>query len=128
MINVVGEENRIKPRYETSWPTSMSLSGLVQLVEEKLSDASQHDVKEGTSSARSTPRKQRETASRSSKQANDTGKATTGTKTPRNTIISTAQEQLLKTHMDEITDVCLLKKPYGCIVTVDRGGAIFVFH
>lgn len=125
MINVVGEENRTKPRYETSWPTSMSLSGLVQLVEEKLSDG----TVEEPSSARSTPRKKRDgslrTAGVASKQVGDAAK---GGKMPRNAIISAAQEQLLKTHMDGITDVCLLRKPYGCIVSVDRGGSIFVFH
>lgn len=115
MLNVVGEENNTKPRYETSWPTSMSLSGLVQLVEEKLSDTQNEKVEAG--SARSTPRKKR-----------DATAAKVPSKAPRNAIISAAQEQLLKTHMDGITDVCLLKKPYGCIVSVDRGGAIFVFH
>ena len=122
MINEVGEENKVKPRYETSWPTSMSLSGLVQLVEEKLSDSTQNDA----GSTRNTPKKKKD-AAKTSRPGNDVTKSTAN-KTPRNTIISMAQQQLLRTHMDEIMDVCLLRKPYGCIVTVDRGGAIFVFH
>lgn len=122
MINVVGDENKIKPRYEASWPTSMSLSGLVQLIEEKLSDPSQ-DTYDGGASAKSTPRKKKDII-RGNKTVPDTAKS----KTPRNTIISIAQEQMLKTHTDDVTDVCLLRKPYGCIVSVDRSGAVFVFH
>lgn len=125
MINIVGEDNKSKPRYETSWPTSMSLSGLVQLVEEKLSDG----TIEEPSSTRSTPRKKRDGSLRSAGMVGkQTGDAAKSGKIPRNAIISAAQEQLLKTHMDGITDVCLLRKPYGCIVSVDRGGSIFVFH
>ncbi|KAK5102868.1 Serine/threonine-protein kinase [Lithohypha guttulata] len=129
VVNVVGEENNTKARYETSWPTSMSLSGLVQLVEEKLSDTSQNDLKDGAGSARNTPRKKRDATARGGKNNGDAAtKGSTSGKTPRNAIISAAQEQLLKTHLDDITDVCLLRRPYGCIVSVDRGGAIFVFH
>lgn len=124
MINIVGDENKIKPRYEASWPTSMSLSGLVQLIEEKLSDPSQ-DVADTGTSMKNSPRKKKDVAAaRGNKVVPDAAKA----KTPRNTIISVAQEQMLKTHMDDITDVCLLRRPYGCIVSVDRSGAVFVFH
>lgn len=134
MLNVVGEENRVKARYETSWPTSMSLTGLVMLVEEKLSDTVADEP-----TGRGSVRKRREAAKGAGgglKQGQVPGggggrnSASTSAvaKTPRNTIISLAQEQMLKTHMDDITDVCLLRKPYGCIVSVDRGGAVFVFH
>lgn len=156
MLNVVGEENRVKPRYETSWPTSMSLSGLVQLVEEKLSDTGAAAVVDETmGTGRGIARKRREATAanrdrdRDAKEkgagaggkqgqgqgpgggktnASASASASAVAKTPRNTIISLAQEQMLKTHMDDITDVCLLRKPYGCIVSVDRGGAVFVFH
>lgn len=127
MVNIVGDENKIKPRYETSWPTSMSLSGLVQLIEEKLSDPPQDQHPDGTASNKHIPRKKRD-AARGSRAISDGSKSNANNKTPRNTIISLAQEQMLKTHMDDITDVCLLRKPYGCIVSVDRSGAIFVFH
>lgn len=122
MINVVGEESRVRPRYETSWPTSMSLSGLVQLIEEKLSDSAPDE----SGPARNTPKKKKDIA-KSGRPANNGAKSAVS-KTPRNTIISMAQQQLLRTHMDEITDLCLLRRPYGCVVTVDRGGAVFVFH
>ncbi|EXJ75182.1 VPS15 protein kinase [Cladophialophora psammophila CBS 110553] len=49
-------------------------------------------------------------------------------KPPRNTIISAAQQQLLRTHLDSITDVVMLRKPYGCVVSVDQGGNIAIFH
>lgn len=130
MINIVGDENKIKPRYEASWPTSMSLSGLVQLIEEKLSDPAQ-DALDAAKSNTSSPRKKKEAAARGTKNVSEAAAAAAAAakaKTPRNTIISVAQEQMLKTHMDDITDVCLLRKPYGCIVSVDRSGAVFVFH
>ena len=49
-------------------------------------------------------------------------------KPTRSTLISSHAAQLLKVHMDGITDVAVLRKPYGCVVSVDRSGAIFVFH
>ena len=49
-------------------------------------------------------------------------------KPPRSTLISAAAAQLLKVHMDGITDVAVLRKPYGCVVSVDRSGCIYVFH
>ncbi len=49
-------------------------------------------------------------------------------KPPRSTLISAASAQLLKVHMDGITDVAVLRKPYGCVVSVDRSGCIYVFH
>ena len=47
---------------------------------------------------------------------------------PRSTLISAASAQLLKVHMDGITDVAVLRKPYGCVLSVDRSGCIYVFH
>ena len=49
-------------------------------------------------------------------------------KPPRSSLISASSAQLLKVHMDGIADVVVLRKPYGCVVSVDRGGAIYVFH
>ena len=128
MLNVVGEDsaNKIRPRYETSWPTSMSLSGLVMLVEEKLTDTAEE--------VRGTPtrkkRGDRDTGGKGHVHGHDAGSkgSSASAKTPRNTLISAAQSQMLKTHMDDISDICLLRRPYGCIVSVDRGGAVFVFH
>jgi phosphoinositide-3-kinase, regulatory subunit 4 len=50
------------------------------------------------------------------------------TKTPRNTLISVQQQQLLRTHLDSITDVALLESPYGMTVSVDRSGIIYIFQ
>jgi hypothetical protein len=49
-------------------------------------------------------------------------------KPPRSSLISASAAQLLKVHMDGIMDVVMLRKPYGCVVSVDRGGGIYVFH
>lgn len=50
------------------------------------------------------------------------------TKAPRSTVISAQQRTLLKNHLDEIRDVCLLEKPIGMTVSVDRTGMIYVFQ
>ncbi|KAK2812896.1 hypothetical protein FQN50_000917 [Emmonsiellopsis sp. PD_5] len=47
---------------------------------------------------------------------------------PRSTVISLQQQQLLKSHLDSITDVALLEVPYGMTVSVDRGGMVYVFQ
>ena len=49
-------------------------------------------------------------------------------KQPRSTVISTQQQQLLRNHLDTITDVCLLESPVGMTVSVDRMGCIYVFQ
>lgn len=59
-----------------------------------------------------------------------TGGGTTGVagRTPRSTVMSLAQQQLLKSHLDSVTDVALLESPYGMTVSVDRSGCIYVFQ
>lgn len=49
-------------------------------------------------------------------------------KPPRSTIISKHQQQLLRSHLDTILDVCLLESPVGMTVSVDRMGCIYVFQ
>ena len=49
-------------------------------------------------------------------------------KQPRNTVISLQQQALLRSHLDEITDVCILELPIGMTVSVDRMGCIYVFQ
>ncbi|KAG8527592.1 uncharacterized protein KY384_007745 [Bacidia gigantensis] len=49
-------------------------------------------------------------------------------KHPRSTVISTQQQALLRSHLDEITDVCLLELPVGMTVSVDRMGCIYIFQ
>ena len=49
-------------------------------------------------------------------------------KPPRSTIISQHQQQLLKSHLDTILDVCLLENPVGMTVSVDRMGCVYVFQ
>ena len=49
-------------------------------------------------------------------------------KQPRSTIISAQQQQLLRSHLDTITDVALLEYPLGMTVSVDRMGCVYVFQ
>ena len=139
-----------KFKYEVSHPLSLSAGAQITLVQEKPNHP-EDSAQGGTGSARSTPRR-RDMMSRHS---SHTGHATSHTNTasntnaspsstttttslstvttqvpkpPRNTIISAAQQQLLKTHLDTITDVVMLRKPYGCVVSVDEGGNVYVFH
>lgn len=49
-------------------------------------------------------------------------------KPPRNTVISAAQQALLRSHLDGIMDVCVLERPYGVVVSVDRSGGVYVFQ
>ncbi|KAJ5690829.1 hypothetical protein N7462_005221 [Penicillium macrosclerotiorum] len=46
---------------------------------------------------------------------------------PRTTVISLQQQMLLKSHLDIIQDVAVLRQPYGMIVSVDRAGMVYVF-
>jgi phosphoinositide-3-kinase regulatory subunit 4 len=46
---------------------------------------------------------------------------------PRSTVISLQQQMLLKSHLDIIQDVAVLRQPYGMIVSVDRAGMVYVF-
>ncbi|KAB8298162.1 hypothetical protein EYC80_001913 [Monilinia laxa] len=62
----------------------------------------------------------------------DGGKSDGGSKgsgkAPRSTVISLQGQKLLRAHLDSILDVALLESPYGMMVSVDRGGVIFVFQ
>jgi phosphoinositide-3-kinase, regulatory subunit 4 len=53
--------------------------------------------------------------------------AKSASKAPRSTVISLQSQQLLKSHLDAITDVALIEVPYTMVVSVDRSGVIFVF-
>ncbi|KAF5856824.1 Serine/threonine-protein kinase [Aspergillus alliaceus] len=51
-----------------------------------------------------------------------------GGRLPRSTVISLQQQQLLKSHLDFIQDVAVLRVPYGMIISVDRAGMVYVFQ
>ncbi|EPS33016.1 hypothetical protein PDE_07977 [Penicillium oxalicum 114-2] len=46
---------------------------------------------------------------------------------PRSTVISLQQQMLLKSHLDIIQDVAVLRQPHGMIVSADRAGMVYVF-
>ncbi|KAJ5567941.1 hypothetical protein N7450_010427 [Penicillium hetheringtonii] len=59
---------------------------------------------------------------------NAAGKKGAAPRPPRSTVISLQQQMLLKSHLDIIQDVAVLRQPYGMIVSVDRAGMIYVFR
>ncbi|EXJ93366.1 VPS15 protein kinase [Capronia coronata CBS 617.96] len=146
-----GEEGKVaQPKYEVSHPLALSAGAQIALVKETLNYEGHG---EGNASRRPTRPSKDPTASpaRTSSPPPTTGNSTpnhaglpsastastskpaavaaaAASKPPRNSIISAAQQQILRTHADGITDVIGLRKPYGCVVSVDRGGNVFVFH
>ena len=57
-----------------------------------------------------------------------TGSKSRTTRPTRSTVISLQQHQLLRSHLDAITDVALLESPYNMTVSADRSGVVFVFQ
>jgi phosphoinositide-3-kinase regulatory subunit 4 len=51
----------------------------------------------------------------------------TAQKSPRSGLISLQQQQLLKSHLDNILDVALVEQPYGMVISGDRSGVINMF-
>lgn len=56
------------------------------------------------------------------------GKKSASGRPPRSTVISLQQQQLLRSHLDFIQDVAVLRAPYGMVVSVDRAGMVYVFQ
>ncbi|KAJ5334437.1 hypothetical protein N7452_006840 [Penicillium brevicompactum] len=46
---------------------------------------------------------------------------------PRSTVISLQQQMLLKSHLDVVQDVAVLRVPYGMVISVDRAGMVYIF-
>lgn len=104
-----------KPTYSASHPTTaMTLNTERGLRGHGVSSsASSNSGAEGGGGGRSSSRRRA---------------ANGGAKPARSTVISTQQEQLLKSHLDSILDVALLESPYMMTVSVDRSGVVFVFQ
>jgi phosphoinositide-3-kinase regulatory subunit 4 len=129
----------LKTKYELTYPLALSAGAQIALIQEKISDEASSG---GASSSRGTPKKSSRsirdqagnvrTSSPASTSATSPSKtsssSSSSSKPPRSTVISGAQQQILRTHMEGITDVVVLRKPYGCVVSVDRAGTIFIFH
>lgn len=49
-------------------------------------------------------------------------------KAPRSAVMASQQRALLRSHLDVITDVCVLERPVGMTVSVDRRGCVYVFQ
>ncbi|EED16960.1 protein kinase (VPS15), putative [Talaromyces stipitatus ATCC 10500] len=108
-ISVVEAGAAAKPRYETVQPTT-SLTVTTEF------SPSLATVTGGGSGGRS--------GSSSGKK----GHSASASRPPRSTVISLQQQQLLKSHLDSILDVAVLRAPYGMTVSVDRAGMVYVFQ
>ncbi|ERF74363.1 hypothetical protein EPUS_02050 [Endocarpon pusillum Z07020] len=106
-----------KLRYDISHP-----GGQITLVSEYLPSSSSSTGAAGHQTT--TPRKGGAKANTSGGTSASVG----SNKPPRSTIISKQQQMLLKNHLDGITDCCVLRRPYGVVVSVDRGGGVYVFQ
>lgn len=108
-----------KPRYDVSHP-----DGQIMLVSESLPSPSSAAAKDGQVAA--TKKGVAKGGASVSQASSSAGQA--GNKPPRSTIISKQQQMLLRNHLDGITACCVLARPYGVVVSVDRGGGVYVFQ
>lgn len=92
------------PRYETVQPNTM----LTVTTEHSPSNPARNN--KGTSGSKKS-----------------SGSSSSG-RPPRSTVISLQQQQLLKSHLDSILDVAVLRVPYGMTVSTDRSGMVYVFQ
>jgi phosphoinositide-3-kinase regulatory subunit 4 len=113
---------------------SVVFSGLQQ-DEGKPTFTASHPTSTMTLNTERLPRQSSTTGGGSSSPAgSDRGKAGGGSsktvqnRPPRSTVISLQQQQLLRSHLDAVTDVAMLESPYTMSVSVDRSGVVFVFQ
>ncbi|KAH8728686.1 hypothetical protein GQ44DRAFT_823973 [Phaeosphaeriaceae sp. PMI808] len=97
------EADEAKPQYTTVHPTPDTV-----IISERVSQP-QSQVLNGRDSRSSTSSKK------------------TPQKTPRSGLISLQQQNLLKSHLDNILDVALIEQPYGMVISADRSGVINMF-
>ncbi|KAF3398978.1 Serine/threonine-protein kinase ppk19 [Talaromyces pinophilus] len=98
-----------KPRYETVQPTT------------SLTVTTEHSPNLTTATSSSA-------GGRSGSSSTKKGHSASASRPPRSTVISLQQQQLLKSHLDSILDVAILRAPYGMTVSVDRAGMVYVFQ
>ncbi|KIW13168.1 hypothetical protein PV08_08355 [Exophiala spinifera] len=145
--DLYSDDAAVKATYEVTYPLALNAGAQIALVQEKLGEDAASGGGGSSSSTRGTPKKQppsrsikdhdaairsgspvSQAAASPSKASSSGLSSSASAKLPRSTIISTAQQHILRTHMDGITDVVVLRKPYGCVVSVDQAGTVFVFH
>lgn len=135
---------KVKVKYELSHPLSLNAGAQIGLVKEHVGDdslplPSTTPNAKGTPGSTNTPSKKRTTtlpttptrqpsSTSTTPSSARTAQTTDRAKPPRNSVISATQQALLRTHLDGIMDVAVLRKPYGCVVSVDRGGCVYIFH
>ena len=151
-------DGKIRARYVLEHPLTVHRGGLVGVVQELVPNAAgeyepdstpqraKHNTNLPPESGRRTPKgkeKDRATPTRTQSGISTATTPSTSTPTatsssatpstptpkpPRNALIAAQPRSLLRTHMHGITDAIVLRKPYGCVVSVDQGGCVFVFQ
>jgi phosphoinositide-3-kinase regulatory subunit 4 len=101
-----------KPRYETVQPTPALVVTTEHMPNVPGTAATSKGAAGGGSGSRKT----------------GGGGGVSAARPPRSTVISLQQQQLLKSHLDSILDVAVLRVPYGMTVSVDRAGMVYVFQ
>ena len=119
---VVHSENSPQPRPSAA-PTSSKKTATKASAAAAEAAAAAQKTGRSTSSSDNSGNKKKGEASKSSAAA-----TTTGEKLPRSTLISLQQQNLLRRHLDSISDVCLLERPAMMTVSVDRSGGVYVFE
>ena len=144
-------DGKIRARYVLEHPLTVHRGGLVGVVQELVLNASgeyepdstpqraKHNPNLSGESERRKPKgKEKDSRSTPTRTPSSISTPTTTTasstpstptaKPPRNALIAARPRSLLRTHMHGITDTIVLRKPYGCVVSVDQGGCVFVFQ
>lgn len=115
----------LKARYVVSHPLSLSSGAQTQLVQEQEPEVAASKTRKGNNKKE----KSRADGAAESPSGTPTKGATANANKPtRNTLLANFGEHLLSTHMDGITDLIVLRRPYGVIVSVDRSGGVMCFQ
>lgn len=97
------ESDEAKPQYSTSQPSPDTVV-ITERLSQPQSQASNGRDSRSSVSSRKTPQK-----------------------SSRSGLISLQQQNLLKSHLDNILDVVLIEQPYGMVISADRSGVINMF-
>ena len=116
-MDVVVDE-RDKPRYDVS-----HLGGNTLVVTEWIPSSAA-----GAAAPEATKGKSRATRGSGGDAAGGKERERERSKLPRSEMIPRQQQQLLRSHMDGVTDCAVLEKPYGMVVSGDRMGCVYVFQ
>jgi phosphoinositide-3-kinase, regulatory subunit 4 len=121
MIHSDDSSSTLRATYTVSHPLSLSSGAQIQLTQE-----GEPEVPSRSGKKKDGGRKRKTEEDGTATPSKSTSAATN--KPTRNTLLANFGHHLLSTPMDTVTDVVVLKKPYGILVCVDRSGSILCFQ